>query len=581
MPQPSASAVHVNVPLKTKKAKAFAISAPRDVATAASACGSDREQQAALTRLAKRLGPTYAAQIPKVWAATDAARPHLITRFLDPDLSAIALTTPADGQPATSWGQVFKTGKFWDERYGWFSITPKDLVQVEKNFRLGQATQGEAAPINLPFDYNHGTSKPASAELGKASGWIRDVELRANGEELWALVEWTPEAAEMIAAKEYQFVSPTFQFNYTHSNGQKLGTTLLAAAITNRPVLEGMAPLTLSAACALRLADAPPAGTATDGGDEDEAAEDLFSYDEQRRRVQAALAEAFGALFGVEMCGGCYLIDIFDGRAIYRDPDGTIFRVPYTIAATGAVTFTAQPVEARIDYPPLAAGEQTMSKVKDLKKTPPPSVDDAAAAKPKTHVLKDAKGNDVEMSEETLSAWAAGQTAGKSSAPAPAETDASADDDAGDVSMAKVVELQRAMDEKDTKIVSLSKRVETMELERRTDQAKAEVDTLVRAGKATNAERASLLKLALKDHDMFVELTKDRPKLVDLSGPIGSEGDLAGDAEAGVLQAAIDAAKKANPKLSDEQAYALAMQQHPELYEMAAAAPPTRHARRH
>lgn len=581
MPQPSASAVHVNAPLKTKKARAFSIKAPRDVASAAASCGDDREQQAALTRLAKRLGPTYAAQLPKAWATTEASRPRLITRFVDDALAPITLAAAEDGKPPASWVQVFKTGKFWDERYGWFSITPKDLAQVEKNFRLGQATKGEAAPTNLPFDYNHGTSKPSTAELGKASGWMRDVELRADGQELWALVEWTPDAAEMIGDKEYQFVSPTFQFNYTHSNGQKIGTTLLAAAITNRPVLEGMAPLTLSAACALRLADGSDSTGEGDGGDEDEAAEAQFSYDEQRRRVQAALAEAFGSLLEAEIFCGCYLVDLFDGTAVYRDPDGSTFSVPYTIAANGAVTFTSQPVEVRIAYEPLPAGANTMANSVNLKKTPP--ADETAAAKPKTHTLKDVNGNDVEMSEETLSAWASGNNAGKAAAPAPkpGEKDASADDGEGDVSMAKVLELQHALDEKDTEIVSLTKRVETMELERKTEAAKAEVETLIRAGKATAAERASLLKLALKDHDMFVELTKDRPKLVDLSGPIGSEGDVSGDVSGAELQTAIEAELKANPKLTHEKAYALALEKHPHLYELAAAAPPARATRRH
>jgi hypothetical protein len=142
--------------------------------------------------------------------------------------------------------------------------------------------------------------------------------------------------------------------------------------------------------------------------------------------------------------------------------------------------------------------------------------------------------------------------------------------------MSKVIELEAAVADKDAKIISLSTRVEKMELERRTDQAKAEIDTLVRAGKAVPAERASLLKLALKDHDMFVELTKDRPKVLDLAGPVGSDADTPGDAaDVLTLNTAVAAERTANPSLTQEQAYTLAISKHPELYAAAAGQPPT------
>jgi phage I-like protein len=80
---------------------------------------------------------------------------------------------------------------------------------------------------------------------GKAAGWLKRVELRADGEELWGEVEWTPEAADLITNRAYRFVSPSFVKDHTHKDGRKIGTTLLAAAITNHPFLEGMQALTL------------------------------------------------------------------------------------------------------------------------------------------------------------------------------------------------------------------------------------------------------------------------------------------------------------------------------------------------
>lgn len=163
--------------------------------------------------------------------------------LLRPFLGRIALSEGAAADaPKTSWIQLFTVGNWWDERYGDFALTRADLAQMLANFR----DVTPKAPTKLPIDYNHGTSKPTTAEAGKAAGWVSSLQLRAGGDELWAEVEWTAPAADMIAAKEYQFVSPTFAYDYKHSNGQALGTTLLAAAITNRPVLEGMAPLSLS-----------------------------------------------------------------------------------------------------------------------------------------------------------------------------------------------------------------------------------------------------------------------------------------------------------------------------------------------
>jgi hypothetical protein len=80
---------------------------------------------------------------------------------------------------------------------------------------------------------------------GISAGWITELALRENGEQLWGLVEWTDRAAGYIENKEYQFVSPSFVRDHTHKDGRKIGTTLLAAAITNHPFLEGMQALTL------------------------------------------------------------------------------------------------------------------------------------------------------------------------------------------------------------------------------------------------------------------------------------------------------------------------------------------------
>jgi hypothetical protein len=172
--------------------------------------------------------------------------------------SLIHLDAPSsDTAGPRSWIQLARTGSFVSKRYGKFAITKDDLSQMSVNFR----DITPKSPTELPIDYDHLSMDPKKPGDGIAAGWLKKVELRENGEELWGQVEWTPDAAERIEKKEYRFVSPSFIKDHTHKNGQKIGTTLLAAAITNHPFLEGMQALTLfnfSAMGDLALGDFPP-----------------------------------------------------------------------------------------------------------------------------------------------------------------------------------------------------------------------------------------------------------------------------------------------------------------------------------
>ena len=102
------------------------------------------------------------------------------------------------------------------------------------------------SPTELPIDYDHLSMDPQKPGDGIAAGWMKRVELREDGDELWAEVEWTKDGAARIKNQEYRFVSPSFTKDHTHKEtGKKIGATLLAAAITNHPFLEGMKALTL------------------------------------------------------------------------------------------------------------------------------------------------------------------------------------------------------------------------------------------------------------------------------------------------------------------------------------------------
>ena len=89
-----------------------------------------------------------------------------------------------------------------------------------------------AGGMDLPVDYEHQTLE-ASERKGPvpAAGWIEALEVR--GGELWARVSWTPRAAELIAAREYRYLSPVFR----HDEGGRI-VRIEGAALTHYPNLD-------------------------------------------------------------------------------------------------------------------------------------------------------------------------------------------------------------------------------------------------------------------------------------------------------------------------------------------------------
>lgn len=138
---------------------------------------------------------------------------------------------------ASSWIQVARVGSWIHEWYEKFDITLQDLADMVANFTAGQR--------DVMVDYNH-ASFSSDPEEAIAAGWTQELETRADGAELWALVEWTPGAAEKIKNQEYRFISPEFDYLVpSKESGEILGTVLYAIGLCNRPFIEGMAPVEL------------------------------------------------------------------------------------------------------------------------------------------------------------------------------------------------------------------------------------------------------------------------------------------------------------------------------------------------
>ncbi|EMW38230.1 mu-like prophage I family protein [Escherichia coli P0299917.10] len=121
----------------------------------------------------------------------------------------------------------------------------KWVLTAELAAQLVAQVAARATPFVI--DYEHQTLRAVNnGKPAPAAGWFSQVEWR-EGVGLYATgVEWTENAAAMIAAGEYKFISPVFAYN---KRGEVL--ELLHAALTNPPALDGMDAVMLAAASRL------------------------------------------------------------------------------------------------------------------------------------------------------------------------------------------------------------------------------------------------------------------------------------------------------------------------------------------
>lgn len=117
-------------------------------------------------------------------------------------------------------------GEWKGHRNGPFKITAEDLATIKANF--------DRQKIETVIDYEH---MSLWGDKAPAAGWIK--ELSVEGENLWAEVEWLPEAAEEIKTGKYKYISPVLQEHTVDQvSGEDVGWSLHSAALTNRPFLE-------------------------------------------------------------------------------------------------------------------------------------------------------------------------------------------------------------------------------------------------------------------------------------------------------------------------------------------------------
>ena len=113
-------------------------------------------------------------------------------------------------------------------------ITTATLESLKKNF------EGNVRGQDISIDYTHDNDsgeKPAGA-------WIKSLEI--EGDNLFAMVELTPVAEEMIKNKEYKYLSVEIDPLYCDNEGKMYSNVLLGGTFTNRPAVKGLDPIKLS-----------------------------------------------------------------------------------------------------------------------------------------------------------------------------------------------------------------------------------------------------------------------------------------------------------------------------------------------
>lgn len=148
-----------------------------------------------------------------------------------------------DGERPRSWIQVAKVGAWKGHPAGEFEFTPEVFEKIVANFR---ATQNR----HLPVDFEHGSEKE-NADLyvhgAPATGFIVDLDNRGQ-DGLWGLVEWLEPGLGYVRAGRYRYFSPAITFDaHDPESGEQIGPIITSGALTNRPFLDGMAPVVAKA----------------------------------------------------------------------------------------------------------------------------------------------------------------------------------------------------------------------------------------------------------------------------------------------------------------------------------------------
>jgi phage I-like protein len=143
---------------------------------------------------------------------------------------------PSAGPGVPEWVMVARAGVWRGHpTAGTELITPAHLASALGYFQRHYAAHG----ADLVVDYHHASMvAPVTGSLAPAAGWIREMELRNEGAELWGRVLWTAEAANAIGRRQFRYLSPVLWFNVPDRvTGEPVPMWVHSVALTNTPFL--------------------------------------------------------------------------------------------------------------------------------------------------------------------------------------------------------------------------------------------------------------------------------------------------------------------------------------------------------
>lgn len=190
-----------------------------------------------------------AIEIGHAAAAHVAHQPRRALRFLsllssvtDGQIQLRKLTPMVGAGGAIGPMHIAMVGEWKGHPAGGFTVTEADIDTMIERF--------DAQQNAMMVDYEHRSlNATGSTSDGEAAGWIHKLEKKQgeSGPELWAMVEWTAEAADRIRGGKYRYCSPVLDYAATdRKSGEPVSIELFNVAVTNNPFLDGQQPITLS-----------------------------------------------------------------------------------------------------------------------------------------------------------------------------------------------------------------------------------------------------------------------------------------------------------------------------------------------
>lgn len=442
----------------------------------------------------------------------------------------VPITFSADS--ASVWVLQAQVGDWYNARHGEVPITRVDLATMLENFKSGAFP---TKPQKLPVDYEHlSVQKDRKPGDGIASGWIQDLQLRNDGDELWGLIEWTEAARGKIQKKEYAGYSPLFHPNWVTHGKKELGPTLLGGALTNyQTIPDCVVTCSLDPTIAARsfadITDLP--------------------LSDRERRVREAFELQYPAVKNLEG-----FID-WEKSRWFRDADaenayfsfgGKIYGLKYSADDTLTVTFDGEPFEVVSRYEPVSLSIGATMKIKD------------------------AKGNEVDIPAANFAGL---------SLDALAEIPAVATLRAQVPAQGTKVVAEKEFDTLQTTVTTLSTTVEALKTENAgykkiADESAAklldqEVTALIAQGRILPTEKEGLIELANTNRALFDKMITARKAgepLVRVGVEHGSGGQGANTGSPVVqFDALVETIRKADSKISFADAIKKAADQNPDL----------------